>query len=74
VPDGPEPTVGRDVAVARTLRDCIGRAMTFPAPHPLPADDVCALTAYIPDLSGIVAGGFVADRKVVPEVRMRRSA
>jgi cytochrome c len=68
--DRPEPTVGSYWPFAPTLWDYINRAMPFPAPHSLPADDVYALTAYILNLNDIVAGDFVADRETLPKVKM----
>jgi len=68
--DRPEPTVGSYWPFAPTLWDYINRAMPFPAPHSLPADDVYALTAYILNLNEIVAGDFVADRETLPKVKM----
>jgi mono/diheme cytochrome c family protein len=68
--DRPEPTVGSYWPFAPTLWDYINRAMPFPAPHTLPADDVYALTAYILNLNDIVPGDFVADRDTLPKVKM----
>jgi cytochrome c len=68
--DRPDPTVGSYWPFAPTLWDYINRAMPFPAPHSLAADDVYALTAYILNLNEIVAGDFVADRETLPKVKM----
>jgi len=68
--DRPEPTVGSYWPFAPTLWDYINRAMPFPAPHALPADDVYALTAYILNLNDIVPSDFVADRNSLPKVKM----
>ena len=68
--DRPEPTVGSYWPFAVTLWDYINRAMPFPAPHTLPADDVYALTAYILNLNNIVSDNFVADKDSLPKVKM----
>lgn len=68
--DRPEPTVGSYWPFAPTLFDYINRAMPFPTPHTLSADDVYALTAYILNLNNIVPNDFVADRTTLPKVRM----
>jgi cytochrome c len=68
--DRPEPTVGSYWPFAPTLWDYIDRAMPFPAPHSLSADDVYALTAYILNLNDIVGSDFVADRDSLPKVKM----
>ena len=66
----PEPTVGSYWPYATTLWDYINRAMPFPAPHSLTADQVYAMTAYILNLNNIVPGDFVADRNTLPKVKM----
>ncbi|MGA7808445.1 c-type cytochrome [Bradyrhizobium sp.] len=68
--DRPEPTVGSYWPFAPTLFDYINRAMPFPTPHTLSADDVYALTAYILNLNDIVPNDFVADRESLPKVKM----
>jgi cytochrome c len=68
--DRPEPTVGTYWPYATTLWDYINRAMPFPSPHVLSADDVYALTAYVLNLNDIVDGNFVADRDSLPKVKM----
>ncbi len=68
--DRPEPTVGSYWPFAPTLWDYIDRAMPFPAPHSLSADEVYALTAYILNLNDIVPSDFVADRDSLPKVKM----
>jgi S-disulfanyl-L-cysteine oxidoreductase SoxD len=69
--DRPEPTVGSYWPFAPTLFDYINRAMPFPAPHSLSADDVYALTAYVLNLNDVVPNDFVADRDSLPKVKMR---
>ena len=66
----PEPTVGTSWPYATTLWDYINRAMPFPSPHVLSADDIYALTAYVLNLNDIVDGNFVADRDSLPKVKM----
>ncbi len=66
----PEPTVGSYWPFAPTLWDYINRAMPFPAPHTLSADDVYALTAYILNFNNLVPNDFVADRNSLPKVKM----
>ena len=68
--DRPEPTVGSYWPYATTLWDYINRAMPFPAPHSLSADQVYAITAYILNLNNIVPNDFVADRTSLPKVKM----
>jgi cytochrome c len=66
----PEPTVGSYWPFAVTLFDYINRAMPFPAPHTLSADEVYAVTAYVLNLNNIVGNNFVADRNSLPKVKM----
>jgi mono/diheme cytochrome c family protein len=66
----PEPSVGSYWPFAVTLFDYINRAMPFPSPHTLSADDVYALTAYVLNINNIVANNFVADRNSLPKVKM----
>ena len=66
----PEPTVGNYWPYATTLWDYINRAMPFPAPHSLTADQVYAITAYVLNLNDVVPGDFVADRNSLPRVEM----
>jgi cytochrome c len=68
--DRPEPTVGSYWPFAVTLWDYINRAMPFPTPRTLSADDVYALTAYILNLNNIVPADFVADKQSLPKVKM----
>ena len=66
----PEPTVGSYWPFATTLFDYINRAMPFPSPHALPADDVYAITAYVLNINNIVGNDFVADLNSLPKVKM----
>ncbi len=68
--DRPEPTVGTYWPYATTLFDYINRAMPFPSPHALSADDVYAITAYVLSVNNIVDANFVADRNSLPKVKM----
>ncbi len=68
--DQPTKTVGNYWPYAAPLWDYINRAMPFPAPHSLSADDVYAITAYVLNLSNIVPDTFVADRDTLPKVKM----
>ncbi|HVV40616.1 MAG TPA: cytochrome c [Nitrobacter sp.] len=68
--DRPELTVGSYWPFAPTLFDYINRAMPFPSPHTLSADDVYALTAYILNLNDIVPNDFVADKDSLPKIKM----
>jgi cytochrome c len=66
----PEPTVGNYWPYATTLFDYINRAMPFPSPHLLSADQVYALTAYVLNINDIVDPDFVADNNSLPKVKM----
>jgi S-disulfanyl-L-cysteine oxidoreductase SoxD len=66
----PEPTVGSYWPFATTLWDYINRAMPFPSPHALSADDIYAITAYVLNINNIVGNDFVADRNSLPKVKM----
>jgi len=68
--DRPEPTVGSYWPFATTLWDYINRAMPFPAPHTLSADEAYAITAHVLNLNNIVESDFVADRNSLPKVKM----
>jgi mono/diheme cytochrome c family protein len=68
--DQPTKAVGNYWPYATTLWDYINRAMPFPAPHSLSANDVYAITAYVLNLNNIVPDNFVADRNSLPKVVM----
>jgi len=68
--DRPEATVGSYWPYATTLFDYINRAMPFPSPHALPADQVYAVTAFVLNLNNVVGDDFVADRNSLPKVKM----
>jgi S-disulfanyl-L-cysteine oxidoreductase SoxD len=63
-------TVGSYWPYATTLFDYIRRAMPFPAPQSLTADQVYAVTAYLLRLNGVVPDGTVLDAATLPKVRM----
>jgi mono/diheme cytochrome c family protein len=66
----PEQTVGTFWPYATTLFDYINRAMPFPSPRMLSADEVYAVTAYVLNLNNIVGDDFVADKDTLPKVEM----
>lgn len=68
--DRPEQTIGSYWPYAVTVFDYINRAMPFPAPRSLSADEVYALTAFLLNMNGLVADDFVADRSTLPKVKM----
>jgi cytochrome c len=68
--DQPVKTLGNYWPYATTVWDYINRAMPFPAPHSLSADDVYAITAYLLNLNNIVPDNFVADQNSLPKVKM----
>ena len=68
--DQPVRTVGNYWPYATTLWDYINRAMPYPAPHSLSADEVYAVTAYVLNLNNLVPDDFVADKASVTAVRM----
>lgn len=68
--DKPVKTVGSYWPYATTLFDYIHRAMPFPNPQSLSADQVYAVSAYILHLNGIVPADAVMDRQTLPQVRM----
>lgn len=55
---------------APTLFDYINRAMPFTHSKSLSADEVYAVTAYVLNLSDVVAADFVADKDSLPKVEM----
>lgn len=66
----PIKTVGSFWPYATTLFDYIRRAMPYPAPGSLTADETYAVTAYILSLNGIVDEKVVLSRENLPMVRM----
>jgi len=69
---GPTPgkTIGTYWPFATTLFDFIRRAMPFPNPQSLTADQVYALCAFLLNRNGIVPGDAVLDAKSLPAIRM----
>jgi cytochrome c len=66
----PVKTVGSFWPYATTLFDYIRRAMPYPAPGSLSADDTYALTAYLLSLNGIVPEDAKLDKDTLPKVKM----
>jgi cytochrome c len=66
----PVKTVGSYWPYATTLFDYINRAMPYPAPGSLSADDTYALAAYILSLNGILPEDGKLDRETLPKIRM----
>jgi S-disulfanyl-L-cysteine oxidoreductase SoxD len=63
-------TVGSYWPYATTLFDYIRRAMPFPEPQSLTADEVYAVAAYILNLNGIIGPSDVMDAQTLPKVAM----
>ena len=68
--DKPVKTVGSYWPYATTLFDYIQRAMPYPSPGSLSADETYALTAYLLNLNGIVAADGKLDEASLPKVKM----
>jgi len=68
--DKPVKTVGSFWPYATTLFDYIHRAMPYPAPGSLSADDTYAVTAYILNLNGIVPADAKLDKDALPRIKM----
>ena len=66
----PEKTVGSFWPYASTLWDYINRAMPYPAPQSLEADEVYAITAYVLSLNEIVEDDFVLTKENFASVEM----
>lgn len=66
----PVKTVGSFWPYATTLFDYIHRAMPYPAPGSLSADDTYAVTAYILSLNGIVPEDGKLDKETLPKIKM----
>jgi cytochrome c len=63
-------TVGSYWPYATTLFDYIRRAMPFPQPQSLTADETYALTAYLLSLNGVIGEADVMNATTLPQVRM----
>ncbi len=59
------------VSSVSTLWDYINRAMPWNAPKSLSTDEVYAVTAYLLNLGGIVAGDFVLSDATIAQVQQR---
>ncbi len=68
--DRPEKTVGSFWPYASTLWDYIHRAMPFPAPQSLTADETYAITAYVLYLNDIVDDEFVLTKENFSTIEM----
>lgn len=68
--DRPEKTVGSYWPYASTLWDYINRAMPYPAPKSLTADEVYAISAYILYLNDLVEDDFVLDQSNLATIKM----
>ncbi len=68
--DMPVKTVGSFWPYAPTLFDYIRRAMPYPTPGALSADETYAVTAYILSLNGIVAADGKLDKASLPKIKM----
>lgn len=68
--DHPIKTVGSFWPYATTLFDYIRRAMPYPAPGSLTADDTYAVAAYILNLNGIVPATARLDKESLPKIQM----
>lgn len=63
-------TIGSYWPYATTLFDYTARAMPFPQPGTLTADETYGLVAYLLFLNGIIPEGAVMDAATLPKVRM----
>lgn len=68
--DHPIKTVGSFWPYATSLFDYIRRAMPYPSPGSLSADDTYAVAAYILHLNGIVPADVTLDKQSLPRIRM----
>ncbi len=66
----PVKTVGSFWPYATTLYDYIHRAMPYPAPGSLSADDTYAVTAYILSLNGLLPADVNLDKETLPKIKM----
>ena len=68
--DQPIKTVGSFWPYSTTLFDYIRRAMPYPSPGSLNADDIYAVSAYILNLNGIVPADAKLDKESLPRIEM----
>ncbi len=66
----PVRTVGSYWPYATTLFDYVRRAMPTSAPMSLTNDEVYAVTAYVLNINGIVAGDAIMNAQSLPQVKM----
>jgi S-disulfanyl-L-cysteine oxidoreductase SoxD len=66
----PLKTVGSYWPYATTLFDYIRRAMPYPIPGTLSADDTYAVSAYILSLNGILPADEKVDQDTLPKIKM----
>jgi len=66
----PLKTVGSYWPYATTLFDYIRRAMPYPIPGTLSADDTYAVSAYILSLNGILPADGKVDQDTLPKIKM----
>jgi cytochrome c len=66
----PIKTVGSYWPYATTLFDYVRRAMPYPSPGSLSADDTYAVAAYILNLNGLVPVDARLDKAILPNIRM----
>lgn len=69
----PDKTVGSYWAYPTTLFDYIRRAMPFPAPQSLSADEVYSLAAYILNMNDLIEDDFVLNKSNLASVKMYNS-
>jgi mono/diheme cytochrome c family protein len=63
-------TIGNYWPYATTLFDYIRRAMPFPAPGSLSADETYAVTAYLLARDSVISAGTTLDARTLPAVEM----
>ena len=66
----PLKTVGSYWSYATTVFDYIRRAMPYPIPGSLSADDTYSVTAYILNLNGILPADGKVDKDSLPKIKM----
>jgi len=66
----PQRTVGSYWPYATTLFDYVRRAMPIQSPKSLTNDEAYAVTAYLLNINGVVAGDAVMNAQSLPQVKM----
>ncbi len=69
----PDKTVGSYWVYPTTLFDYIRRAMPFPAPQSLSADEVYSLAAYILNMNDLIEDDFVLNKANLPSIKMNNT-